>query len=81
LTVTLSISEGDNSVNIPASQAAGQEVEQDMEDMLGEEEINNGPVIVQGDSAANFDNFIQLGEGVQNIMLAYYDIDAENPEP
>jgi hypothetical protein len=82
LTVTLSISEGDNSVNIPAGQAAGQEVEQDMEDMFVEEEINNGPVIVQGDlPAANFDDFIQLGEGVQNIMLAYFDVDAENPEP
>jgi hypothetical protein len=46
------------------------------------EENNNGPVIVQGDlPAANFDNFIQLGEGVQNIMLAYYDVDAENPQP
>jgi hypothetical protein len=82
LTVTLSISEGDNSVNIPAGHAAGQEVEQDLENMFVEEEINNGPVIVQGDlSAANFDNFIQLGEGVQNIMLAYFDIDAENAEP
>jgi hypothetical protein len=82
LTVTLSISEGDNSVNIPAGQAAGQEVEQDMEDMFVEEEINNGLVIVQGDlPAANFDDFIQLGEGVQNIMLAYFDVDAENPEP
>jgi hypothetical protein len=53
-----------------------------MENMFVEEEINNGPVIVQGNMpAANFDNFIQLGEGVQNIMLAYYDVDAENPEP
>jgi hypothetical protein len=82
LTVTLSVSEGDNSVNIPAGQAAGQEVEQDMEDMFVEEEINNGHVIVQGNlPAANFDHFIQLGEGVQNIMLAYYNVDAENPEP
>jgi hypothetical protein len=82
VTVTLSISEGDNSVNIPAGQAVGQEVEQDMENMFVEEEINNGPVIVQGDlPAANFDNFIQLGEGVQNIMLAYFDVDAENAEP
>jgi hypothetical protein len=23
----------------------------------------------------NFDNFIQLGEGVQNIMLAYFDVE------
>jgi hypothetical protein len=82
LTVTLSVSEGDNSVNIPAGQALGQEVEQDIEDQFVVEENNNGPVIVQGDlPAANFDSFIQLGEGVQNIMLAYYDVDAENPQP
>jgi hypothetical protein len=82
LTVTLFISKGDNSVNIPAGQALGQEVEQDIEDQFVVEENNNGPVIVQGDfPGANFDNFIQLGEGVQNIMLAYYDVDAENPQP
>jgi hypothetical protein len=53
-----------------------------MENMFVEEEINNGPIIVQGDlPAANFDNFIQLGEGVQNIMLAYFDVDAKNLEP
>jgi hypothetical protein len=82
LTVTLSVSEGDNSVNILVGQALGQEVEQDIEDQFVVEENNNGPVIVQGDlPAANFDNFIQLGEGVQNVMLAYYDVDAENPQP
>jgi hypothetical protein len=82
LTVTLSVSEGDNSINIPAGQVVGQEVEQDIEDQFVEEVNKNGPVIVQGNlPVANFDNFIQLGEGVQNIMLAYYDVDAENPEP
>jgi hypothetical protein len=47
------------------------------------------PVHVQGDAQAlNMDNFIQLGVGMQNIMMAYHDIDSdsesdgeeENPE-
>jgi hypothetical protein len=81
LTVTISVSEGDNSVNIPAVYAPGQEVGQDFGDQFIAEENNNGPIIVQGDMpAVNLDNFMQLGEGVQNIMLAYLEANAENPQ-
>jgi hypothetical protein len=41
------------------------------------------PVNVQGDAQAlNMDNFMQLGIGMQNIMMAYHDIgsDFENEE-
>jgi hypothetical protein len=35
-----------------------------------------GPVIVHGnEQGMNFDNFMQLGEGVQNLMLAYFDVE------
>jgi hypothetical protein len=81
LTVTISLYEGDNSANIPVLQAPSQEVEQDLADQFFVEENNNGPVIVQGDIlAVNLENFMQLGEGVQNIMLAYLEADAENPQ-
>jgi hypothetical protein len=40
---------------------------------------DNGPVIVQGqEQALNMDNFMNLGVGVQNLMMAYHDIDPDS---
>jgi hypothetical protein len=40
-----------------------------------------GPVIVHGNlPALNMGNFIQLGEGVQNVTLAYFDAKADIAE-
>jgi hypothetical protein len=47
-------------------------------DEFFEPEAENGPVIVHGNlPALNMDNFIQLGEGVQNVMLAYFDAETD----
>jgi hypothetical protein len=38
-----------------------------------------GPIIVQGqDQALNMDNFMNLGLGVQNLMMAYHDLDPDS---
>jgi hypothetical protein len=45
------------------------------------DEVNHqiGPVIVQGqDQALNMDNFMNLGLGVQNLMMAYHDLDPDS---
>jgi hypothetical protein len=53
-------------------------VNQENNDEFFEPEAEHGPVIVHGNlPALNMDNFIQLGEGVQNVMLAYYDAEAD----
>jgi hypothetical protein len=40
---------------------------------------DNGPVIVQGqEQALNMDNFMNFGIGVQNLMMAYHDIDPDS---
>jgi hypothetical protein len=53
-------------------------VNQENNDEFFEPEAEHGPVIVHGNiPALNMDNFMQLGEGVQNVMLAYYDAEAD----
>jgi hypothetical protein len=50
-------------------------------DEFFESEAVPGPVIVHGNlPALNMENFIQLGEGVQNVMLAYIDAEADIAE-
>jgi hypothetical protein len=72
------MSAGDNSTNLqqmqqPANEEANQE---NNENFFLEEEI--APVIVQGDQQAlNINNFQLLGEGVQNLMLAYQGLEEE----
>jgi hypothetical protein len=46
-----------------------------MEDMVPD----NGPVIVQCQAQAlNMNNFMNLGIGVQNLMIAYHDVDPDS---
>jgi hypothetical protein len=53
-------------------------VNQENNDEFFEPEADHGPVIVHGNNPAlNMDNFMQLGEGFQNVMLAYYDAEAD----
>jgi hypothetical protein len=87
ITLTAPFSEGVNSVNNHVAFIQNQEVNQ-LQIVPVDDNIPQGipgPVIVHGnEQGLNFDNFIQLGEGVQNIILAYLDmednedIDAEN---
>jgi hypothetical protein len=52
-----------------------------LEDHLNEAGVDpvNGPVIVHGqEQALNMDNFMNLGVGVQNLMMAYHDIDTDS---
>jgi hypothetical protein len=91
LTVTISLSDGEQSNNVPIHQvnAHNEEVNQQANDQHLEKEFQfvqedvNIPVNVQGDAQAlNMDNFMQLGVGMQNIMMAYHDIgsDLDNEE-
>jgi hypothetical protein len=79
VTLTFPMSAGGNSTNIQQMQQhANEEVnQQNNENFFVEEEI--APVIVQGDQhALNINNFQLLGEGVQNLMLAYQDLEEED---
>jgi hypothetical protein len=87
ITLTDPISEGVNYANNPAAFIQNQEVNQLQIVPVDDNIIHGipGRVIVHGnEQGLNFDNFIQLGEGVQNIILAYLDMeenedfDAEN---
>jgi hypothetical protein len=72
LTLTVSLSAGDNSTNIaPNQHQVNNEVDQ-LEHMNFFEPEEVFPVVVHGEQPAmNINNFQNLGIGVQNIMLAY----------
>jgi hypothetical protein len=73
------MSAGENSTNIQQMQQhANEEVnQQNLENFFVEEEA--APIIVQGEQQAlNINNFQLLGEGVQNLMLAYQDLEDED---
>jgi hypothetical protein len=90
LTITISLSDGEQPINNPIPQVNphNEEVNQQATDQQLDDEIQFVqedviiPVNVQGDAQAlNMDNFMQLGVGMQNIMMAYHDIgDLENEE-
>jgi hypothetical protein len=89
LTVTISLSAGEQSNNNPIPQVNAlneevnqQEANQQLDDNM--QFFQEDAVIhvhVQGDAQAlNMDNFIELGIGMQNIMMAYHDIDLDSEE-
>jgi hypothetical protein len=79
ITLTEPFSEGVNSVNNPAVFIQNLEVNQ-LQMVPVDDNVIPGPVIVHGnEQGLNFNNFMQLGEGVQNIMLACLDLE-ENDE-
>jgi hypothetical protein len=93
ITVTMSISDGDQSHNGPNIINEEVNQEQDIQIPVGPLELAlleaplnmndfiqaDGPVIVHGqEQALNIENFQQLGLGVQNLMMAYHDIDSDS---
>jgi hypothetical protein len=93
ITVTASVSDGNLSNNGPniINEEVNQEMDiqipvnplelELLEAPLLPDEVNHqiGPVIVQGqDQALNMDNFMNLGLGVQNLMMDYHDLDPDS---
>jgi hypothetical protein len=93
ITLSVPISDGDHSHNGPNIINEEVNQEQDiqipvdpLELELLEAPLNiddfvqaEGPVIVHGpDQGLNVENFQQLGIGVQNLMMAYHDIDSDS---
>jgi hypothetical protein len=81
LTLTVSLSAGENSTNlVPNQQLINDEVDQ-LEHVNFFEPEEMVPVVVQGDQPAlNINNFQNLGLGVQNIMLAYHGLSDDDEE-
>jgi hypothetical protein len=93
ITITASVSDGNLSNNGPniINEEVNQEMDiqipinslelELLEAPLLPNEMNHqiGPVIVQGqDQALNMDHFMNLGFGVQNLMMAYHDLDPDS---